>query len=279
MKKASKYYTLITGASSGIGQQMAIQCAELGHHLILTALPKSGLKNTAHAIKSDYGVEVWSYSVNLIEENGVLKLYDFLNANGLSVNILINNVGMGYSKMFSETEVSRLEHLLILNNSVMMRLTHLLVKDLIQYGKGAYILNVGSLASFIPIPGKAVYSASKSFVLNFSLALRGELQSHGVSVSCLCPGPVNTNDEMLDRFKDAGNYGKWILETSEKVASVGIKKMVKGKAMIYTSFKIFILIWLARMLPGKVVSFLAGRVFKGISEKEIASIPAPSNKE
>ncbi|MCC5927847.1 MAG: SDR family NAD(P)-dependent oxidoreductase [Cyclobacteriaceae bacterium] len=267
MTEKNNHYTLITGASSGIGLQMAHECAKWGQNLIMVALPNSGLRQAAEEIKLKYSVHVIYYCIDLAENEGPERLYQYTTDHLLKVNILINNVGTGYSGMLGTTEIHDLKNIMYLNNFVMVTLTRLFINQLKDYGQGAYILNVGSLASFIPIPGKSVYSASKAFVLNFSIAMREELKTSGVSVSCLCPGPVITSIELLQRFKDAGNKGNWILQSPEEVARIAIRKLLKGKKVIHPSLKIYIISVLSGLLPDGFVSRIAGWVFRRIAEK------------
>lgn len=275
MNQKSNHYTLITGASSGIGMQMAYECAKRGQNLILVALPNAGLRQVAEDIKQKFSVHVVYYCIDLTENDGPDRLYQYTSDHLLKVNILINNVGTGYSGMLGTTEMQNLKNIIHLNNIVMVMLTRLYIHQLKEHGKGAFILNVGSLASFIAIPGKSVYSASKAFVLNFSIAMREELKTSSVGVCCLCPGPVITSIELLQRFKDAGNKGNWILQSPEEVAAIAIDKMLKGKRVIHPSFKIYIISLLSGLLPDSFVSRVAGRVFKRIAEK---AAPAETTK-
>jgi uncharacterized protein len=278
MKEKNNHYTLITGASSGIGMQMAYECAKRGQNLILVALPNAGLRQVAEDIKLKYPVHVVYYCIDLTENEGPDRLYQYTNDHLLKVNILINNVGTGYSGMLGTIDIDNLKNIIYLNNVVMVMLTRLYVSQLKGFGKGAYILNVGSLASFIAIPGKSVYSASKAFVLNFSIAMREELKKSGVKVCCLCPGPVITSIELLKRFKDAGNIGNWILQSPEKVASIAIDKLLKGKLVIHPSFKIYLISLLSGLLPDRFVSRIAGRVFRRIAEKAETTNKASADK-
>ncbi|MGF1636134.1 MAG: SDR family NAD(P)-dependent oxidoreductase [Cyclobacteriaceae bacterium] len=261
------YYTLITGASSGIGKEMAFECARLGQNLALVALPQSGMMNVVEEIQQLYKVKIRYHCLDLTKPEAPDQLLQWTNSHQIKINILINNVGTGYSGMLSVTPLEQLLHILYLNNTVMTIVTKLYMEELKSYGKGAYILNVGSLASFIPIPGKAIYSASKAFVLNFTLALRGEMLPSGVKVSCLCPGPVITSEELMERFQDAHDSGAWILESPKKVAKTAIKQLMKGKSIIYPSTMIFIISWLGSFLPGIFVAWVAGRAFKKIADK------------
>ena len=150
-------------------------------NLILAALPETGLPETARQISTDYNVEVKFCELDLTQEGAASYLYAWCRQQNVKI------AGLGTQSSFVNTAVSDLETMLKLNNQALVMLTYYFIPEL-KANRPSNILNVGSLASFMNIPGKAVYSASKSFIYSFSLSLRMELKSHKINVSCCAPG-------------------------------------------------------------------------------------------
>lgn len=181
---------LITGASSGLGAEFARQLAPHARALILVARRLDRLE----VLKAELdrpGLTVHCHAADLAEEVQTEALLASLAASGERVTLLINNAGLGDHGFFEESDWSRVEAMLDVNIKALTRLTHALLPDLVRVGHGA-ILNVSSIASLLPLPKMAVYAATKAYVSSFSEALRGELRETGVSVTTVCPGPVDT---------------------------------------------------------------------------------------
>ena len=185
-------YTIITGASEGLGKSFAIECAGRQMNLILVSLPGSGLTELAIFIRRNFKVSVITFEKDLSVSAACYELFLEIEKLGVSTNMLINNAGMGNTGLFDEGSPEFYEKQIGLNVVATTVITHLFVKSL----KGkmpSFILNVGSLASFFYLPKKQVYGATKSYIYYFSKSLKKELKSKGVFVSVLCPGGINTN--------------------------------------------------------------------------------------
>ena len=183
---------LITGASSGIGKEFAKQLASKGANLILTARTHSDLISLAEELESEH-TNIWIKTIpaDLSELNGSRKLFEKINDLDLSVDYLINNAGFGKFCEFSGESFETYHKMLMLNINALVELTHLCLPTMITKNSGG-IINVASIGSFQPLPYQAVYGASKSFVLNFSEALTGELLDKNIRVMALCPGTTES---------------------------------------------------------------------------------------
>lgn len=226
-----RIYTLITGASEGFGKAIAIECACRKMNLILVALPGIELDNLVDFIKVRYSVSVIGIGKDLCKEDSPIEVFNEVKALGLRVNMLINNAGVGSTGLFEEGGVDLYERQIKLNVLATTLITRLFL-DMLKQNKSSYILNVGSLASFFPLPKKQVYGATKSFIYYFSKCLQKELKKDNVFVSILCPGAMMTNST-VQLVIQKGNY---LIRNScihpEKVAAIVINGMLKRKGVM-----------------------------------------------
>ena len=230
---------LITGASSGIGKNMAYVLANKGIDLILVARNKEEMLK----IKENVKVNVLVIDLDLLKEKNVFKLYEMCKDE--NIDILINNAGFGLFGIFNETDLTRELEMIDLNIKAYHILTKLFLKDFVEKDKG-YILNVASSAGFMAGPRLSTYYATKNYVLKLTMAINEELRQSGsnVVVSALCPGPVNTN------FNKVANGEFSIKEASPKyVAEYAIDKMFKKKMIIVPTLRIKLGIFLLRLIP------------------------------
>lgn len=230
---------LITGASSGIGKNMAYVLANKGIDLILVARNKEEMLK----IKENVKVNVLVIELNLLKEKIVFKLYEMCKDE--NIDILINNAGFGLFGIFTEADLTRELEMIDLNIKAYHILTKLFLKDFVEKDKG-YILNVASSAGFMAGPRLSTYYATKNYVLKLTMAINEELRQSGsnVVVSALCPGPVNTNFNKVAM----GEFS--IREASPKyVAEYAIDKMFKKKMIIVPTLRIKLGIFLLRLIP------------------------------
>ncbi len=233
---------LITGASSGIGRDMAYVLSNKGYDLILVARDKEKLSKLKEKLKTHVDI----ISMDLESIQNCRELYK--KVSDKNIDILINNAGFGLIGMFNKTDLNRELSMINLNITAVHILTKLFLSDFIKKDKG-YILNVASSASFQPGPLMATYYSTKSYIYNLTLAIYEELRhinSH-VHISCLCPGPVDTN------FNQVANCEFKIKSlSSEYVAKYAIGKMFKNKLLIIPGFKIKLLYIFGRLVPNKL---------------------------
>lgn len=254
-------FTLITGASAGIGRALTIECAKRGWNLALTALPGENLKEFSESLEKTYQIKTKFFEIDLTDKKAPQSVHDWCQTMDIQVGRLINNAGFGMGDQFSSLSHEFYEKMLLLNVVSLVCLTRLFLPDLRKYPP-AFILNSGSLAGFYPSPYKSVYAASKSFVNMFSLALREELCQSGISVSVLCPGSVPTNDAVKNRIPKNGYLARAAVLSSERVARIALKKMEKGKAIIIPGFVNKLYYFLGFVFPFKMRAKFLSRLFR-----------------
>lgn len=238
---------LVTGASSGIGKEIAYYLASLGIDLIIVARNKEDLEK----IKKDVNVNVKIITMDLIIQENVFKLYDMVKSD--DIDILVNNAGFGLFGTFDETDLSRELEMIDLNVTTYHILTKLFLIDFLKKETG-YILNVCSSAGFMAGPRLSTYYATKNYITKLTLAINEELRQKksNVSISALCPGPVNTNFNKVAHGEFAIN------EISPKyVAKLGIDKMFKKKMLIVPTFKMKLTLFFSRFAPLRLQLIIA----------------------
>lgn len=185
---------LITGASNGIGKEFAYKYASKGYNLLLVARREANLLNIKEKLETEYGIKVFIFVKDLSVSNAAKELYNFTNEQNIIVDILINNAGFGDFGDFSNSDLEKQTNMIKLNIISLVEITHYYLRDMIDrnYGK---VLNVASIAGFMPGPKMSVYYATKAFVLSFTEALSEEMSKLNIQVSALCPGPTKTDFE------------------------------------------------------------------------------------
>ena len=233
---------LITGASSGIGREMAYYLANLNYDLILVARREDRLKN----IKDDLSVNVKIIPLDLGIEKNVYKLYELTKDD--NIDLLINNAGFGLFGLTSKTSLDKELEMINVNIKALHILTKLFLSDFVKKDKGR-ILNVGSSAGFLAGPKLNTYYATKNYVVKFSMAIYEELkhQKSNVHISVLCPGPVNTEFN-----KVAGGHFNMESEGAKRVAKLAIDKTLKNKLIIVPGLSVKLGLFFNRFLPYKL---------------------------
>jgi short-subunit dehydrogenase len=182
---------LITGASSGIGAAIAKELASRGYAVALAARREERLRSLATELTTEYGVVAEAISCDVADPAAREGLADQLRVMGRAVEVLVNNAGFGHQADFARSPRERMTEMVRVNCEAVVDLTSLFLAGMVDRGRGS-VINVASTASFQPLPGSAVYAASKAFVLSFSEAIRTELRGSGVTVTAVYPGPVRT---------------------------------------------------------------------------------------
>jgi uncharacterized protein len=205
-----KYFTgctaLITGASSGIGYELARQLASEAATLVLVARRSGRLESLERElVRINPQLIVRSRSVDLADERQIDTLVEWIHADGLKIDVLINNAGLGDRGDFSGAEWGKIKRILDVNITALTKLTYLLL-PMLREVKGAVIMNISSIVGSFPVPNIAVYAASKAYVTSFSEALRAELRHSDVVVTTVCPGPVETEFGLVAERKGAALY-------------------------------------------------------------------------
>jgi len=246
-----KEYTLLTGASSGIGFEMAKILASKNHNLILVARSQDKLVALQKELRNQFGVDVIYLLYDLSEPNSAQDLYNQVREKNYLVTGLINNAGFGDYGNFVEMPLKKDEEMIAVNIIALVGLTKLFGADMVKSGKGR-IMNVASLLSFLPFPYYSMYSATKCFVLAFTETISAELQGTGVIVTALCPGTVETpfhTDAM--RKTNAMSANKPM--PADVVAKAGVELFLNGKGKKIVGFMNWFLSNLPRVTPDSLM--------------------------
>jgi uncharacterized protein len=249
MTQRIKRTALITGASGGIGYELAILCAKAGQDLILVARSKDKLQSLKDELIKKYQINVHYYVADLSKTGVAQELFDFVTSQNIHIHYLINNAGFGDYQMVAEADAGLYSEMLQLNIVAVTELTTLFVKPMLadNYGR---ILNVASTAAYQPVPRLAVYAASKSYVVNFTEALHAELKGTGVTATVLSPGPTDTG--FRDRAAmNSAKLGQGGQDNAAEVAKAGFKAMMDGKLYIIPGWKNKLLAFSTRILPSR----------------------------
>ncbi|MEF2654868.1 MAG: SDR family oxidoreductase [Eggerthellaceae bacterium] len=249
-------YTLITGASGGIGREMARECAAHGHDLVLVARSEGKLGELADRLHNEHGVDARVYACDLSVSDAAIELYERIRTDGLAVNRLVNSAGFGDQGAFLDADWSRQADMVQLNVTALMQMTYLYGLDMRDAGFGR-ILNLSSVAAFSAGPYMSIYYATKGFVLSFSQAVNAELSGSGVTVTALCPGPTATGFERAAQMGGSKMFTFFRPATPEQVAAAGYKSMEAGRPIAYHSAATKVMNVGARLLPRSVANRFA----------------------
>ncbi len=225
-------YTLITGASGGIGKAFANEFAKNGHDLIIVARSADKLSTLKGELEAKYGIKVECFACDLSVESECDRLFEYTRSHGFAVESLVNNAGFGDSNAYLDATWERQKEMVDLNIVALMKLSYLYGNEMKRNGHGK-ILNLSSVAAFSAGPYMSVYYASKAFVLSLSEAMYDELKGSGVTVTALCPSPTATGFEKNAGMKGAKMFTAFGAETPDAVARYGYKAMMMGKAVAY----------------------------------------------
>ncbi len=263
-----KKYALITGASLGIGKAMAYECANRNINLLLIALPGKEFEYLLTSLRKNYSIDVHHLSIDLTVEDAGKTILEWVEANNFSINILINNAGIGGNCMFEHGNIDYYLKMIKLNIMAMTSLTYYMIPKLKEH-KEAYILNLSSVEAYMPLPYKSVYTGTKNYIYAFSLALREEMKHYNIKVSVLCPGPTITNRGGLQRIKAHGKKSKIMVLMAKQVARIAIREMFKSKGIIIPGGANVIMARFSRMIPILLRMRILEKMFRVYRTKEI----------
>ncbi len=264
MKRDGGHYAIITGASSGLGKALALEMARRGHNLLLASLPGTGLPGLSDDIHARYDVAVKFIETDLTRAESPGQIRGFVADQNLGVDILINNVGIGHGGAVGDYHEAAIEECVFLNMRCTTQMTNAFIDEL-KHREQAYILNMGSLGGFLPVPYKSVYSATKSYIYHFSLAIREELRGEGISVSVAMPGPLLTNARVRERISKVGFISRSNVIEVDKAAAYMIRMMYRGKGVIIPRWTLRISYLIGSFLPYRILLALLGKIFRGVS--------------
>lgn len=249
---------LVTGASSGIGQELARLFAADGAELILVARTAEKLNSLADELRANHNTSVTVIPLDLSHAGAATELYRQVTQSGKVVDILVNNAGFGQYGRFLDCDIERYTQMCQLNMVTLTELTHLFLKPMVERNSGA-VLNVGSTASFQPGPHSAVYYATKAYVLSFSEAVHAELWGTNVTVTCLCPGPTKTGfgeDSEMDELL----FFRTMAMDVRKVARAGFRGVRRRKRLVMPGLMNNLLAFSNRLTVRPVVLWFVKRI-------------------
>lgn len=250
---------LITGASNGIGYELAKVHAEKGVNMVVVARSKNKLEELRKEIEVKHKVWVYTVGKDLSVPGAAKEVYDELKSKNISIDYLINNAGFGDFGLFAESDWPRQEQMINLNITALAHFTRLFLPDMICRG-GGRILNLASIASFQPGPTMSVYFATKAFVLSFSEAINNEVRPHNITVTAFCPGATHTGFQANASKRDSKLFSGNKFPAAREVAEYGYRAMMKGKAVVIHGLKNSIIINLIRFTPRSLVLKMTRRV-------------------
>ena len=250
--------TLITGASSGIGEVFARKLAARGHNLLLVARSEDKLITLCNELGRIKNTHAQYFAMDLSQPDAPARLVAEAERRGLVIDFLINNAGFGSMGEFSHLDLDRGLDMIDLNVRTLVELTHRFLVPMRERKSGS-IINVASTAGFQPVPYMATYAATKAFVLSFSEALWEENRPHGVKVMALCPGVTETN------FFDAAKIQKppaRVVQTPEAVVETALRALARGKSSVISGWSNFMMVESERLVPRSLVLRVAGMALR-----------------
>ena len=254
-------WALVTGASSGFGVEFATLLAARGAHVILVARRREPMEQLAERLRREHGVRVVVEAMDLSAPDAAATLKARTDAQGLAVDVLINNAGYGLYGDFHEQPLARVMNMLQLNILTLTELAHRYGREMAQRGSG-HILLTASLLGFQAVPGYAAYAASKAYVLHLGEALHAELRSRGVAVTVLAPGAATTSFGDVAGQTDKGTLQK-LMMSPRQVAEIGIAAMLRRRASVVAGFRNRCIVFLNRLMPRALQRGIFRRVMAG----------------
>ncbi|MBI3405392.1 MAG: SDR family oxidoreductase [Acidobacteria bacterium] len=251
-------WALVTGASAGIGAEIANQLAAGGTRLVLTARRKDRLDELADGLRDRFSIRTECFSADLTRPEAAAEIFAFTQEKRLPIHLLVNNAGFGTYGKYSEIPMQGQLEMVQVNIIAMMQLTRLFLPQMIERHAGD-ILILSSTAAFQAVPRLTTYAATKAFDLLFAEGLAEELDGTGVRVCALCPGPTDTEFKQVSKQPDRAFR---VAELPAKVARVGLHALAHNKSYVISGFQNFMVAHGERLMPRRVVTRMAGKMFE-----------------
>ncbi|MGO0059789.1 SDR family NAD(P)-dependent oxidoreductase [Brevibacillus fluminis] len=251
-------WALVTGASSGIGEQFARQLAKQGSNLVLVARSKSKLESLASELQKLYGIKAVVISMDLAKEGALSELYQQCQLLKVDIELLVNNAGFATHGLFEQVSGVRQHEEVMLNVTAVVDMTHLFLPDMLRKSSGA-VINVASTAGFQPLPYMAVYGATKAFVLSFTQALWMENRNRGIKFFALCPGSTDTQFFNVVGT-EAASVGK--KDSPKRVVEVALRALKEGKLYVVPGVQNYFGAQLSRFMTRKQGLRLLGSMLR-----------------
>ncbi|SFA52560.1 hypothetical protein SAMN04488511_11168 [Pedobacter suwonensis] len=253
----TKHFALITGASSGIGYELAKLFAKDRFNLVIVGRDEASLQKTALVLE-EQGVQVITVIADLFEPNAAFNLYEQIKARNIQIDVLVNDAGQGVYGKFIDTDLNQELDIIQLNVASLVTLTKLFVREMVARGSGK-ILNVASIAGKVPGPYQAVYHGTKAFVHSFNEAVRAEIKDIPVTITSLLPGPTDTDFFRKANMLDSKAVQEGELADPADVAKDGYEAMVAGKDMVISGFKNKLQVAMGNITPDSMLAEQTGK--------------------
>lgn len=259
-KETARYFTLVTGASAGLGKQIAIECAKRGHNLYLVSLPKTGLEELVEDIKGSYAITIEYLSIDLTKKRAPQKVYDFAVEKALTINILVNNAGLGFNGKLEDQTYELIDTMVLLNVRAATLLTFLFLPEMKKM-KNAYILNISSFGGLTPLPNKSVYAATKTYLLFLTQALNEELKETNIKVTSVHPNGIRS-ERANSNINKSGLIARIASLSPEYVATIALDNMLAGNKFVIPGTMSKFYYYLGISLPHGIILKIVGLIFR-----------------
>lgn len=260
MASTQKKLALVTGASAGIGKALAAELARNGFDLLLVARRADRLEQLAAELTAAHKITAHTFACDLSAPDAAATIFTHVESLGLTVDALINNAGLGQNGKFHELPADTMHQVLQVNIVALTAMTRAFLPGMIARGRG-HVMNVGSVAGFMPGPGMAIYYASKAFVASFSDALAIELAGTGVTMTNLCPGATESEFSAVAQMESSRLFNAQPVMSAESVAAQGVAGMLRGQATVITGINNKLTVATIRHAPRS----MAGRITQWIN--------------
>lgn len=272
-KRLAGQRALVTGASSGIGAELARVLAQEGANLVLVARRAERLEALAAELRQRHGVEALVVPADLEQPDAARALFDRTEGQGLAVDVLVNNAGFGAYDDFVAIPWERHAAMLQVNVVALTQLSHLFLPKMIERRCG-HLMNVASIGAYLPCPTFGAYAASKAYVRNVTEAIDYELKGTGVRAISVCPGGTST--EFLDQANQKLKAGAGVfMMTAERCARIAVKKMLAGRRNVVTGLFNALGMWALRLVPRALYAWLGSVSMGAAVEKAPRALPGP----
>jgi short-subunit dehydrogenase len=250
-------WALVTGASAGIGRELARQLAERGANLVLTARRSDRLAQLALELTANYKIHAETFPADLVRPDTPREIFRFTQQKNIPIELLVNNAGFGKYGEFFRVDSQRLLEMVQVNVAAVVNLTHLYLPAMAERRSG-YVLIVSSTAAYQAVPYISTYAATKAFELLFAEGIAAEMRPYGVNVCCLCPGSTESEFHQV-----AGQPPRTARrrETAEKVARTGLEALTEGRPMVISGRHNWVNVEAQRLVPRRLVTRVAARLF------------------
>jgi short-subunit dehydrogenase len=258
---------LITGATSGIGYELAKVFAKNGYNLFIVARNENELQKTAEELQQQFGISVETIAKDLFNRKNAFELYNEVKSRNVQIDVLVNDAGQGQYGEFTETDINRELDIIELNIISVVVLTKQFLKDMVARGEGK-ILNVASIAGKVPGPLQSVYHGTKAFVHSFTEAIREEVKDKGVVITSLLPGATATDFFNKADMQDAKIVQETKLSDPAKVAKDGFEALMSGDDMVVSGLKNKVQVAMSNVMPDSAAAANMHKQQEPVNEEE-----------